>query len=945
MSDIRNKVLLYRTNTSGVSASADSIQHGELAMNFNAETPFLMFKDTEDNIVKIGTMTNFLGESEFKSMSQKGVTDALKLPENYVSVEYPEVDSTSFTKTESGTVIYDAIKQIDQNVATLVQEVLDDEEVVAAAITSINNSSGFDANCKYNAPLESSTLSGASSLYEADLLLSGKIDIIEESLNNIEVGISDSYSSVTYPTLDGDEQFTSIVSGDSLDSAAKKLEENIITLTNEVNDKIDGVIKGVNVNEVSGIVNENKIVEISLDGKDISLTSEYESVEYPIITDGSVVFSAVTSGMTIEDAIKQVDTTVSQLVNEVLKDEKVVAAAITQINNSCGFNINCEYTPYTESEVLSAATSLHEADNLLENRIYNIEDNFDALSANSLSNILINEKEGIVENNIASLNLNGSEIKLSSEYVAIEYPEIDEDVVFTAVTAEQTVDDAIKQLDSSISQLVNEVLKDEQVISNTLTVHNESSGFDINGKYINNQDAYFIFDAYSLTQADIILDEAIYSLSATTSGLSSNLTNQVNTIQNNLNTVSGNVNSLSATVTSHTTSITNLNNQIANITTDINVNGVSSTTVNKVATVTISGSNIPLSSNYSEVTYPETVTAEFSAVTSSMTVENAINQLDTTIAQVVNEIIKDEKVIAAAMMKQNSSCGFDENANYIPYSSSSIISAATSLAEADEMISDKLEVISNIANNGINGININNIGGNIDETSKIASLTLGASDIKLSDTYEQVVYPTVSSTIFNAVSASSSIEESIKQIDSTVAQLVQEMLNNEDVIASVITKHNESCGLNENAEYAQITSATYINAASNLSDADVLLDSAISNVENRISTLESSISNISVALSTSYTPVTYEQVGEGDNDPDSAMVSNAVGNNLDTIVSTLESNLNILAAEINENEYVAASALTDLNNRVETLETEVATIKTQLTSILSRLDALENPTE
>ena len=77
----------------------------------------------------------------------------LNYQKDYVSVEYPEVDSTSFTKTESGAVIYDAIKNIDQNVAILVKEVLDDEEVISKAITSLNESAGFNENCEYITPL------------------------------------------------------------------------------------------------------------------------------------------------------------------------------------------------------------------------------------------------------------------------------------------------------------------------------------------------------------------------------------------------------------------------------------------------------------------------------------------------------------------------------------------------------------------------------------------------------------------------------------------------------------------------------------------------------------------------------------------------------------------------------------------------------------------------
>ena len=919
MSDIRNKVLLYRTNTSGVSAPADSIVYGELVMNYNADTPFLMFKDTNNEIVKIGAMLNQLGDSEFHTVSQKGITDAFKLPEDYVSVEYPEVDSTSFTKTESGAVIYDAIKNIDQNVAILVQEVLDNEEVISKAITSLNESAGFNENCEYITPLESSIISGATSLYEADLLLGNRIENIENSLSEIEVGISDNYISTEYPN----ENFESVSSGDSLDEAIKKIENNLVDVIGELENS--GKIDNVKFNNVEGII-ENKIVNLEVNAKNISLTDTYESVVYPTITDGSVVFDAVSPSSTIEDAIKQVDETIAKLVDEVIKDEKVVAAAITKINESAGFNINCEYIPNEESELLSAATSLSEADNLLDNAINDVKDLINNIE--TLSNININEKEGTIENGIASLTLNGSEIKLSNSYESIVYPEIDDDVIFTAVTSEQTVDEAIKTLDNSIAQLVNEVLKDEQVISNTLTVHNDSSGFDLNGKYVINGDAHYIYDACNLSQADNLLDNAIYELSAATSGLSSNLTNQVSTLQSN-------VDSLSNTVSNNTSQISNIQSQITNITTDINVNGVASTTVNKVATVTISGSNIPLSNAYSSVEYPDTVTAEFTAVTNNMTVEQSIKQLDTTIAQLVNEVIKDEKVIAAAMMKQNTSCGFDEDASYSPHESSSIIGTATSLHEADKMISDKLEVVSNAVINSINGVKVNGINGELNDV-KFAELTLGAKDINLSETYVSVEYPLVSTTEFNAVSASESIENAINKLDTSIAQLVQEVLDDEEVMSSVITIHNESCGFNENGKYIKSEESNYISNASSLYEADIILDNKVKEIEDSLSSI-----NIAIELNEEYSPITYNQVGNGDNDPQVAMTSNAVGNSLETIVMTLETNINLLAEEINENEFVAAEALTNLNTRVSELENDMTNVKAQIQDILSRLSALE----
>ena len=71
------------------------------------------------------------------------------------------------------------------------------------------------------------------------------------------------------------------------------------------------------------------------------------------------------------------------------------------------------------------------------------------------------------------------------------------------------------------------------------------------------------------------------------------------------------------------------------------------------------------------------------------------------------------------------------------------------------------------------------------------------------------------------------------------------------------------------------------------------------------------------------------------------MTSNAVGNSLETIVMTLETNINLLAEEINENEFVAAEALTNLNTRVSELENDMTKVKAQIQDILSRLSALE----
>lgn len=208
MSDTRNKVLLYRTNKQG---SVDSnIEHGELALNFNAETPFLMLKDTENNIQKIGVLSNSTGQSEYHTMTQKAITEVidnieLNLSSSYESVEYPSVTNTEgvelFNPAESGQTLDEAIKTVDQNVATLVQEVLNNEQVVSAALTKHNESAGFDENASYVKDTTATYIGNASTLSEADSLLDDAIkgvsDNLTNAVNEINTEIKNLTSSVT----------------------------------------------------------------------------------------------------------------------------------------------------------------------------------------------------------------------------------------------------------------------------------------------------------------------------------------------------------------------------------------------------------------------------------------------------------------------------------------------------------------------------------------------------------------------------------------------------------------------------------------------------------------------------------------------------------------------------------------------------------------------------
>lgn len=149
MSDTRNKVLLYRTNKQG---SVDSnIEYGELALNYNSETPFLMLKDTENNIQKVGVLSNSTGQSEYHTMTQKAITEVIKTVSddltNAVNEINTEIENITSSVTESANEVFIGESTptmgsielfIDESVDPISVEVYSKEEI-DTKVSALNN--------------------------------------------------------------------------------------------------------------------------------------------------------------------------------------------------------------------------------------------------------------------------------------------------------------------------------------------------------------------------------------------------------------------------------------------------------------------------------------------------------------------------------------------------------------------------------------------------------------------------------------------------------------------------------------------------------------------------------------------------------------------------------------------------------------------------------------
>lgn len=116
------------------------------------------------------------------------------------SVTYPIITNVTFTPVEKETLLDTALKNVDRNVATLANEVLNNEKVVANALTAMNSAAGFDENGKYSAVSGATYIASATSVKDATAKLDAAIKTLSTSSANIAAGDGISLTTATGST-------------------------------------------------------------------------------------------------------------------------------------------------------------------------------------------------------------------------------------------------------------------------------------------------------------------------------------------------------------------------------------------------------------------------------------------------------------------------------------------------------------------------------------------------------------------------------------------------------------------------------------------------------------------------------------------------------------------------------------------------------------------------
>ena len=342
MSNLGKKVLLYRTDISGKTPNISDVAIGELALNYNANSPFLAFKDTNNELQKIGALSNNTGDSEFVTMSQKAITEALenyytksetynkeevnelvnnldidhKLSETYESVIYPSVEDTDgieFIAAKANDDLDTVVSNLDRNVSTLVQEVLNNEEVTAAAITEIKESVGLDENLKYVVNTETTYINNATSFAEADNLLDAAISNIINEIPSL-----DDYATKEYVTSQlGNVDLSEI--NEQLEEANTKIsliETQLSAATSTIStleSKLDAIIRAVGLNSDGTFIVPTTAQTSGYTTAATSVMSAIHLMDNQIEENETVTAYSLTD---LNDRLKELDSKITDFENE-----------------------------------------------------------------------------------------------------------------------------------------------------------------------------------------------------------------------------------------------------------------------------------------------------------------------------------------------------------------------------------------------------------------------------------------------------------------------------------------------------------------------------------------------------------------------------------------------------------------------------------------------------
>ena len=253
--NIRKKIQLYRTAQSGTTAS--DVVIGELAMNYNSNSPFVMFKDNIGNIQKLGALSEVTGSSVFHTMTQKAITDAISSSNSNSSSQFDKIEASiglaedgSYVKiegdyTSGATTIVGAIDDLDAALKSeesdriAADNALQDAINAEASARTAADESEASARTAADNALQDAINAEASARTAADNALQTELD---KTQTNIGLNADGTYTQRTDSNYINEA--TTVV------GAINELDEALKQTTSDLQDYVQEYVDNMNVSEI-----------------------------------------------------------------------------------------------------------------------------------------------------------------------------------------------------------------------------------------------------------------------------------------------------------------------------------------------------------------------------------------------------------------------------------------------------------------------------------------------------------------------------------------------------------------------------------------------------------------------------------------------------------------------------------------------------------------------
>ncbi|WP_462254174.1 tail fiber domain-containing protein [Ekhidna sp.] len=716
-----------------------------------------------------------------------------------------------------------------------------DSDAADAAIQSELDASqsgaGLAANGGYTTNTGTNYIDAATSLDNADDLLDAAINTVATSNAGVQTELDDTQTGAGLAT---DGSYNANTGTNYIDAAGS---------LDAADDLLDAAIAGVQA-DVDGN-------ETDSDNADAAIQSELDASQTGagLAANGGYTTNTGTNYIDAATSLDNADDLLDAAINTVATSNAGVQTELDDTQTGAGLATDGSYNANTGTNYIDAAGSLDAADDLLDAAIAGVQADVDGNETDSDAADAAIQSELDASQTGAGLAANGG---------------------YTTNTGTNYIDAAtsLDNADDLLDAAINTVATSNAGVQTELDDTQTGAGLATDGSYNANTGTNYIDAAGSLDAADDLLDAAIAGVQADVDGNETDSDNADAAIQSELDAsqtgagLAANGGYTTNTGTNYIDAATSLDNADDLLDAAINTVATSNAGVQTELDDTQTGAGLATDGSYNANTGTNYIDAAGS-------LDAADDLLDAAIAGVQADVDGNETdsdnadaAIQSELDASQTGAGLAANGGYTTNTGTNYIDAATSLDNADDLLDAAINTVAT-SNAGVQT--------ELDDTQTGAGLATDGS-------YN-------ANTGTNYIDAAGSLDAADDLLDAAIAGVQADVDGNETdsdnadaAIQSELDASQTGAGLAANGGYTTNTGTNYIDAATSLDNADDLLDAAIAGIQ---------------------TDITNNYVANGDN---VSTLTNDAGY-LTAVTSANITDDEIVNADINATANIAASKL------------------------------------